>query len=423
MAWEEACRRLEALVVPVTESESVPVAAARARILAAPVVAGRDHPPWPSSAVDGYACRREDLHPEHPVRLPVIGRVAAGHALDRPLGPGEAVRIFTGAPLPAGADAVVMQEHCRRDSGTDTGPGPGIGPGTGPDTVLLPAGKDAGSHHWRPAGEDTVRGRMLLAQGRRLRPTDLGVAAGQGLAELPVVRRLRVAVFSNGDELNEPGRAAPSAAGIYDSNRFTLIALLNSLGFITPTDLGILPDRPAEMRAALERLIAAGDHDAVMTSGGVSVGEEDHVKAVVAGVGEMAFWRLAIKPGKPIGFGRVGMMPFLGLPGNPVALVVGFLLIARALLLRLGGGMAAPPLRVQVCAGFDWPGGGARQEFVPVRLSAGPGGEAVAERLPGNSGTPTTLIAADGFAALPVQGPAFAAGAVIPFIPLNEVWS
>ncbi|CAK0757079.1 Molybdopterin molybdenumtransferase [uncultured Gammaproteobacteria bacterium] len=410
LPWAEVLARLPELVQPVAATELVPLAAARGRILAEDVIAGRAVPPAAVSAVDGYACFAADLSALRPTALPVVGRIAAGHPFHRPLARGEAVRIFTGAPLPAGVgvgnggpEVVAMQEDCRLDG----------------DTVLMPAGLGAGANR-REAGEDVRAGQVLLKRGQRLRAPDLGVAAGQGRAQLPVFRRLKVAIFSTGDELSEPGTVVPEC-GIYDSNRFTLAGLLAGLAMVEVTDLGILPDRPAEMRESLARLIAAGDHDAVLTTGGVSVGDEDHVKAVVAELGRLDLWRLAIKPGKPVAVGRLGPMPFVGLPGNPVAVVVGFMVMARPLLLRLAGAERLEPLRLPVPAGFSFKKTGGRREFVPARLERDEAGMLAAQRIVGNSATLSVLTGADGWVELPEADCLISPGMIMDFIPLSEI--
>ena len=269
--------RLLAMVSPVGEVEAVPLASALGRVLAEPVIAAMDVPPWDNAAMDGYAFALGDLRPGCETPLPVLARVAAGHPMTEPLPAGHAVRIFTGAPMPAGADTVAMQEHCRAGDGM----------------VTLPAGIAIGANV-RRAGDDLRAGSAVLPAGRRLGPVDLGVAAAAGASRLTVRRRLRVAVFSSGDELREPGRGG--AAGTqHDSNRYTLLGLLGQMG-CEVTDLGILPDRPAVIAEALAA--AAAGHDALLTSGGMSVGEEDHIRAAVeAAGGRIDQWRLAIKPG------------------------------------------------------------------------------------------------------------------------------
>ncbi len=272
--------------------------------------------PDDNSAVDGYALRFEDLASGAETRLRIAGRAAAGHPFDGAIRSGEAVRIFTGAPMPAGCDTVMMQEDCVAEG----------------EYVRLRPGLKRGANR-RRAGEDVRAGNIVLRQGMRLRPQDLGLAASVGRARLRVRLPLRAAVFSTGDELCEPG--APRRPGaIFDANRPVMIGLLDALG-CRVSDLGILRDDLAAIRAALAS--AAGEHDLIVTSGGMSVGEEDHVKAAVRSLGDLHFWQLAIKPGRPIGLGQVRGVPFVGLPGNPVAMMVTFLRIARPMILRLVG--------------------------------------------------------------------------------------
>src|SRR5262249_21081077 len=316
MSGAEALRIIEARTLALPDAEAVPLARARDRILASPVVAAQDVPPHDNAAVDGYAVYFGDLVPGAETALPVEGRATAGHPLGHRPRRGTAVRIFTGAPMPGGPDTVFMQEDCVETDGT----------------VRLPSGLKRGANR-RRAGEDVTAGATVLAAGLWLRPQEIGLAAALGCAELSVYRRLRVALLSTGDEVREPGTPLPSGA-IYDANRYTLRALLEGLGAAV-SDLGILPDERAAIQSALAR--AAETHDLIVSSGGMSTGEEDHVKAAVEAQGRLHFWRLAIKPGRPVAMGQVGRVPFMGLPGNPVAVMVTFLMLARPLILRLSG--------------------------------------------------------------------------------------
>ncbi|MCS6892075.1 MAG: molybdopterin molybdotransferase MoeA, partial [Rhodovarius sp.] len=297
MSVEEAAALILERIAPIAEAEPVPLAQARGRVLAQDLIAPLPLPPFFNSAVDGYAFAHASLLPGRETALPLFGRVAAGEVAP-PLRPGTAMRIFTGAPMPAGADTVMMQEDARLDPA---------------GLLLLPPGLPRGAN-CRPAGEDVPQGAVALPAGTRLGPAEIGLAAALGLTELSCSRRLSVGVFSTGNELAAPGSPL-GPAQTYDSNRFTLLALLAGLP-VEGSDLGILPDDPAATRAAL--LAAAARHVLLLTSGGVSTGEEDHVRAAIAGAGSLVFWRLADKPGRPAAMGVVGGTPVVGLPGNPV---------------------------------------------------------------------------------------------------------
>lgn len=361
--------------------ESVPLGQADGRIAADDVLAGLDLPPFDNSAVDGYAVRFADLVPGRETVLPVRGRLPAGAVPEAaPVG-ASAVRIFTGAPMPPGADTVFMQEDVRREG----------------DAVALPAGLKPGANR-RLAGEDVARGSVVIPAGRRLTPTDLALAAATGHAAIAVRRRLRVAVFSTGDELTEPG--APLRPGaIHDSNRVLLAALLRRLG-AEVSDLGILRDDPALLPDRL-RAAAAG-HDLIVTSGGVSTGEEDHVKAAVEAAGRLVFWRLAIKPGRPVAMGLIGDSAFVGLPGNPVAVYVTLLFVVRPLLARLGGALPEAPPSQPVRAAFRYAKKAGRREYVRVSLRRGADGVMEAVKFPRDgAGILSSLTGSDGLAELP----------------------
>lgn len=402
MPVDAAVERLRGRLDAVTGREAVPLAEAVGRVLADDLVAAFDVPPHDNSAVDGYAVFFDDLSPDGDTVMPVAGRVAAGGSLGRAGRRGEAVRIFTGAPMPDGFDTVLMQEDCR--AGLD-------------GTVTIPAGIKRGANR-RSAGEDLRRGAVVLRAGRRLRPEDVGLAASIGLAELPVRDALRVAVFSTGDEVREPG--TPIGPGcIYDANRFALIASLRLLGCAV-TDLGILPDRPEDVRAALDA--AAGAHDALVTSGGVSTGEEDHVKAAVEALGTLDFWRLAIKPGRPVALGRVRGAVFIGLPGNPVAVMVTFLRIARPVLLRLMGAEEAPPALFPVRAAFAYKKKAGRREYVRARLVREADGGLTAVKHPRDgAGILSSMVESDGLVELPEGLSRLEPGAMVDFLPFSEV--
>ncbi|MBM3571184.1 MAG: molybdopterin molybdotransferase MoeA [Alphaproteobacteria bacterium] len=405
MPVAEAVRRLTEVVTPVVEVELVALRQARDRVLAAEVVAPMSVPPHDNSAVDGYAVFFDDLAADRPTRLPIGGRAAAGHPLDRPARPGEAIRIFTGAPMPAGPDTVMMQEDC---SVAADGPS---------SHVIISPGIKRGANR-RRAGEDVKAGDTVLARGQRLRPQDIGLAAALGLTELAVYRALRIAVFSTGDEVREPGNKLPTGC-IYDSNRITIAALLDGLGGKV-TDLGILPDHPEVIADQLAK--AAADHDAVVTSGGVSGGEEDHVKAAVERLGRLHFWRLAIKPGRPVALGQIGRVPFIGLPGNPVAVMVTFLGVARPLLLRLAGATQIHPRHFQVRAGFDYQKKAERREYVRARLAPGKDGIPIAHKfVRDGAGILSSMVQSDGLVELPEDLTRVTRGNLVDFLPFSEV--
>ncbi|MFJ2280097.1 gephyrin-like molybdotransferase Glp [Pseudomonas sp. NPDC087803] len=329
------------------DSEMLPLDEARGRVLASDLVATLDLPPWPNSAMDGYALNLADLHRQP---LKVSQKVYAGQAPDALL-PGTCARIFTGAPLPPGATCVEMQENVEV-----------LEDGRVRFLQPLKAGQNI-----RAQGQENRVGDILLRAGKRLGPFELAVAAGQGLAQLHVVRRPRVALLSTGDELVEPG--LPLRPGsIYDSNRVLLGHWLKELG-CEVIDAGILPDRPAQTRLKLEQLQVATD--LILTTGGVSAGDADCLGQVLRDDGKPLLWKLAIKPGKPLTVGHFGTVPVIGLPGNPTSALVTFGLLARPYLLRIQGVEEVMPLSFTVNAGFAWSKAGSRREYLRVRLEAG----------------------------------------------------
>jgi molybdopterin molybdotransferase len=319
------------------------------------------------------------------------------------LAPATAVRVFTGAPMPPGADTVLMQEDARLESGAAA--------------LVVPPGLKPGANA-RPAGEDVAAGAVALPAGRRLRAPEIGLAAALGATALPVKRRVRVGVFSTGDELASPGEPLRPAQ-TYDSNRFTLLALLAGLP-VEATDLGILPDRPEAVAAALRQ--AAGAQDMLLTSGGVSTGEEDHVRAAIEGSGRLVFWRLAVKPGRPAAMGVVGGVPVVGLPGNPVAAVVTFLHLARPLALRLAGAAPETPPRFAARAAFSYRKKAGRREYVRVRLGPGSPLPEAAKFAREGAGLLTSLTESDAFAELPEEVTAVAPGDIVRVLPFAAVF-
>lgn len=352
----EAVALIEGRVGPVCAPEPAPrpLVSALGHVLAEDLVAQRTVPAQDNSAVDGYALRHADLAPDGPTRLRITGRAAAGRPLEGELAPGGAVRIFTGAPLPPGADTVVMQEDVTVEEGT----------------VTVPAGVVRGAHR-RPAGEDCRTGATVIPAGTRLGPRQIALAAASGATALTVRRPLRVTLFSTGDEL-ATGHAV-------DSNRPMLLALLGNLG-VSVTDGGILRDNPDAVREALAA--AAASADLIITSGGVSVGEEDHVRAAVATLGSLHLWRIAMKPGRPLALGQIGKACFLGLPGNPVAAYIGFVRFGVPLICRLAGA-AISPAHTLVRAGFTLQKKPGRTEFLRAMLQTDGDGQPVAVGDPG----------------------------------------
>ena len=383
---DEVERILRERVMPVAEIETVPLNAAYGRVMANDILAPIDLPPFDNSAVDGYAVRAADLDRVAATKLAVSERVTAGRAAAQALAPGAAIRIFTGAPMPAGADTVFMQEDVRRDG----------------ETVLVPSGLDAGANR-RLAGEDVRAGALLLPAGRRLSARHVALAAAVGLTQVTVRRRIRVAVLSTGDEIVEPGTPRPSAA-LFDANRYLLAGLIAGLG-AESTDLGIVPDDPKRLEQAIAA--AAQQHDLVLTSGGVSTGEADHVRSAVEAIGRLVFWRVAVKPGRPVAMGVIpGSRPgtgaaFVGLPGNPVAAFVTFARVVRPLMGRLAGAELTPLIALPVRSTFAHRKKKGRREYVRVALRRGGDGVIEAVRHPQEgAGVLTSLTETDGLVEL-----------------------
>ncbi len=402
LSMEEALELLLARSRPIADSERIPTGSGLGRVLAEPVMSTIDVPGWDNSAMDGYAIRIADLAASGG-RLPISQRIPAGVA-GPPLKPGTAARIFTGAPVPAGADTVVIQESCVADG----------------DWVQVPPDLKTGANI-RRVGEDITAGSQVIGAGIRLEAQHLGLAASVGSAELTVRRRLRVAVFSSGDELVMPG--TPLGPGqIYNSNRFTLNGLLEELG-CEILDSGIVKDT---LDATMQALADATERsDLILASGGVSVGEEDHVKPAVERLGSLDLWQIAIRPGKPLAFGHIGAVrtPFIGSPGNPVSLFVTFCLFARPFIRRMQGITGSlRPASVTAEAGFDWPRAAKRREFQRARLEPGKGSSRPRVNLyPNRSSAVLSSVAwANGLAVIP-EDRALQEGDPIEFIPFSEL--
>lgn len=398
LSIEQTVDLIRSKVKAVTETETVALGDADGRVLAHDIAAPLPLPLFTNSAVDGYAVRAADLPSGAPAHFVVSARVPAGHGAPVAVPPGHAVRIFTGAPLPDGTDTVFMQEDVElAEDGR----------------VILPAGLAPGANV-RPAGEDVAEGTVVLKAGQRLQPRHIAVAAAFGLATLEVRQRVRVAVFSTGDELVSPG-AARGPAQLFDSNRAMLIAMLRRLG-CDAADLGIFSDQRAPLAASLRDAAAA--YDLLLTTGGVSTGEEDHVKAAVESIGALMMWRMAIKPGRPVAMGLIDDTPFIGLPGNPVASFVTFVHVARPTVLALAGALPEPLTAIPVRAAFDYPKKAGRREYIRVTLRRAADGqlEAVKSAQDG-AGSLASLIGSDGFAELGEDVTRVVPGQLIGYLP------
>lgn len=394
LSVDEALAQLLAAARPLQDAEVVPTLNATGRVLAAAQRSTIDVPSMDNSSMDGYAVRVADCSREG-VRLRVSQRIAAGD-VPQPLAAGTAARIFTGAPVPPGADAIVMQELCTLDG----------------DHVLIGAPPRAG--HWiRRVGEDIQAGAVILAEGRKLQAQDIGLAASVGLAELPVRRRLKVAIFFTGSELVMPGEPLPAGA-IYNSNRFTLTGLLQRMG-CDIVDLGIVPDTLNATREAFRS--AAAQSDLIISSGGMSVGEEDHVKPAVEAEGQLDMWRIAVKPGKPLAFGHVGNAAFIGLPGNPVSTLVCFLIFVRPFILRSQGVANVTPRHFELRADFDWLQPDPRREFLRAKVNEQGGLSLFANQ---SSAVLSSAVWADGLVDNPPKQ-TIAKGQVLRFLPFSAL--
>ena len=393
MAVEVALARLLEMAekTPITECERLPLAAAQGRVLAGDLVSTLDLPPWPNSAMDGYALRLADWTGEP---LVVSQRIFAGQA-PQPLAAGTCARIFTGAPVPAGADCVEMQENAVVES----------------DQRIRFIESLTSGQNIRPQGQETTVGERVLCAGTRLGPIELGLAASLGCASLKVIRKVRVAVLSTGDELVEPGHAL-GPGQIYNSNRVLLCSWLQRLG-CEVIDAGILPD---DLPATRTRLAQLGDVDLILSTGGVSVGEADFLGIALREEGELTLWKLAIKPGKPLTVGHFRSVPVIGLPGNPASTLVTFALLARPYLLRRQGVQSVEPLKFKVPAGFAWAKAGSRREYLRGRLE---NGRAVIYRNQ-SSGVLRSAAWAEGLVEV-LEGRTLVEEDEVGFIPLSEV--
>ena len=406
MSVDDALVFILSKAAPISDIEDLDISHALGRILARPQISTINVPPYDNSAMDGYAFASCDISTDGDTQLRVSQRIAAGQT-SQPLIPGTAARIFTGAPIPLGADCVVMQEHCHAAN----------------DVVITSPPVHAGQNI-RARGEDVKAGATILEAGIKLRPQDMGLAASIGVAQLPVYRPLRVAIFSTGDELTAPG--TPLAPGkIYNANRYTLTGLLHAL-HCDVIDVGIVPDNLAATRAALAA--AAQQSDLIITSGGVSVGDEDHVKAAVEALGHLDMWRIAMKPGKPLAFGSINNLtqnglstPFFGLPGNPVSVFATFCLFVRPFILRRQGMTHTLPQPVSVRADFDWLQSGNRREYLRARLHTGTDGTTSAVIYSNQSSAALTSVSwAHGLICI-AEGTTVQRGQMVSFIPFTEL--
>lgn len=397
LSIDDAVALLPSRLSVVDGQEAVGVVAADGRVLAEDVVAPLPLPPFTNSAVDGYALRGEDLPAGTEKAFPVVDFVQAGASADVAAAAGQAIRIFTGAPMPAGADTVFMQEDVRVEAA---------------GKVILPPGLKRGSNV-RPTGEDIALGQVVLKAGHRLRPQDVALAAALGRTHLEVRRRIRVAVFSTGNEIVSPGTER-GPVQLFDSNRFMLLAMLARLGCAVD-DLGIVHDDPAATATMLKA--AAANHDLILTSGGVSTGEADYVKAAVESVGTLVFWRMAIKPGRPVAMGVIDGTPFIGLPGNPVASYVTFAYVARPAVLALCGTPVRLPPSLPVRAAFTYKKKAGRREYVRAHLRRAEDGAVEAVKFPREgAGLLSSLVDTDGLVELHESMNGVQSGQTVPFL-------
>ncbi len=383
------------------ETEEVELKQALGRVLAEAQTSPVFVPPADNSAMDGYAVNTKDFTPGENTRLPISQRIPAG-TMGKPLAAGTAARIFTGAPVPEDANAIVMQEHTDKDG----------------DCVIVKSTPEAGDHV-RRRGEDISSGDEVLTAGLKLRPQELGLAASVGIARLSVYRKLKIAIFSTGDELVTPGQPLKNGQ-IYNSNLYTITGMVQALN-CDIVDLGTVPDDMESTKKVLKEAEASAD--IIITSGGVSVGEEDYVKAAIEELGSLDMWRVAMKPGKPLAFGRIGNTPFIGLPGNPVSVFVTFCLFARPYILKCQGMENVLPNKIPVVADFDWLKPGPRREFLRAHVEMDNGGNAKASIYPHQgSGVLSSVVWSNGLVEISNERP-IKSGDMVDFIPFSEIFA
>jgi len=400
--FSDALAEIDKRLRTVVGKERVSLNQAINRVLAEEVVSPRNVPPHNNSAVDGYAVRYKDLNKTKNTRLRVAGRVAAGDVPINTVKPKEAFRIFTGAPVPKSLDTIFMQEDCKLDG----------------NHIALPPGIKRYANY-RFAGEDLTKNSTVASTGTLLRPQEIGLAASIGRRKLEVFRPLKVAIFSTGKEICDPYQEI-SDSSVFDANRFSIYGLLQNLG-ATVTDMGILPDNQKTICASLGQ--AAKKNDLLITSGGVSTGEEDHVKKAVESIGDINFWRLAIKPGRPITLGQVNKSAFIGLPGNPVAAMVTFMLIARPIILKMSGRASEAPPRPKIIADFDYKKKLGRREWVRVRLSQEENMPIIGLKPVGSgAGILTSMVNADGLVELTENSTGITRGDTVNFLSFEDIF-